>query len=419
MHCRALHDAVNDVPRATKAETYEVEIRCCHVGNRGAVGRIVTRREQGAGVDAGPDATAECFLARRGQHLPRATQHNDRLATHRQVLVAISIPIRFADETWIAGGDPARQKGSDVQLLPWQEAIAQHDDDLRVEADRFWFGGVVVHDSSVVDDVGRVLYVSCMVETARTWHPDVPLVREVLSATFEQHAYPAHTHDAWTVLVIEEGAVQYTLHKAKRRAIPGTITLLPPHVPHDGRSASSGRAFRKKVLYLEEAWLPPATIDAAVATPLIRDPRATRLLQRIHQALPTPGDEMALESGILSLGSMLAEHLTVTAAPTHDAPLARRLRALLDDRLTETFTVAEAAGILGVHPSHLVRVFSDTYGISPHRYVTTRRIDRARRLLGLGVPASAAAVEVGFHDQAHMSRHFRRYLGATPGTFAA
>ena len=263
------------------------------------------------------------------------------------------------------------------------------------------------------------MYVSCMVETARTWHPNVPLVREVLSATFEQHAYPAHTHDAWTVLLIEEGAVQYTLHRTTQHAVPATITLLPPHVPHDGRSAASGTAFRKKVLYLEESWLPSAAIGAAVATPLIRDLRATGLLQQIHRALRAPGDELGLEGGILSLGAMLAEHLTPADSPQQDAPLARRLRLLLDDHLAESVTIAEAARTLGVHPSHLVRVFSSAYGISPHRYVTTRRIDRARRLLGMGVPAATAAADVGFHDQAHMSRHFRRYLGATPGTFAA
>jgi AraC-like DNA-binding protein len=92
---------------------------------------------------------------------------------------------------------------------------------------------------------------------------------------------------------------------------------------------------------------------------------------------------------------------------------------MLDDRLTETFTLAEAGELLGAHPSHLVRVFSQTYGIAPHRYVTGRRVDRARRLLLDGSSPAAAAALAGFHDQAHLTRHFRRTLGTTPGAFAA
>lgn len=258
-----------------------------------------------------------------------------------------------------------------------------------------------------------------MEEMVRAWHPGVPLVREVLTATFERHAYPAHTHDAWTVLFISEGAVAYTLDRTSRQAVPATITLLPPHVPHDGRTAVSGRAFRKRVLYLEESWLPPEAIGAAVSSPLMVHPQATRTLTRIHRALQAPGDELAAESDILTLGALAREHLGGGVETARDAPLARRLRAMLDDHIAETFTLAYAAQHLGAHPSHLVRVFSAAYGIPPHRYVTARRVDRARRLLGQGRPAAAVASEVGFHDQAHMTRHFRRFLGATPGAFSA
>jgi AraC-like DNA-binding protein len=101
------------------------------------------------------------------------------------------------------------------------------------------------------------------------------------------------------------------------------------------------------------------------------------------------------------------------------SPWHTKLREMLDDRLFESFTIAEGARILDVHPSHLVRAFSKAYGIAPYRYVTGRRVDRARRLLLDGTPASEAAVEAGFHDQAHLTRHFRRVLGTTPGAFAA
>ncbi|BDI22662.1 AraC family transcriptional regulator [Herbiconiux sp. L3-i23] len=258
-----------------------------------------------------------------------------------------------------------------------------------------------------------------MTESVRAWHPAVPTVREVLHATFEQHAYPAHTHDAWTLLLIDEGAVAYDLDRSRHHAVPGALSLLPPRIPHDGRSAVAGTAFRKRVLYLDEDWLPGAAADAAAARPTTQDPRTLRALAGVHHALDFPHDAMAAEEGVLALRELVSEHLGAAPVETRDVPLARRLRALLDDRLDETFPLAEAAELLGAHPGHLVRVFSQTYGIAPHRYVTGRRVDRARRLLLAGWSVADAAVEVGFHDQAHLSRHFRRTLGTTPGAFAA
>lgn len=245
----------------------------------------------------------------------------------------------------------------------------------------------------------------------------MPDVREVLHATFEQHAYPAHTHDAWTVLIVDEGAVAYELDRAPHHAVPASITLLPPHVPHDGRSAVSGMAFRKRVIYLEPTWLPEGLIGSAVDHPELTDPCALATLADLHAALQTPADAIAAECGVLALRNLVLDHLGDPAPTTPDAPLARRLRDLLDEHLTESLTIAEAAQHLGVHPSHLVRAFSQAYGIPPHRYVTGRRVDRARRLLAQGRRAAEVAAATGFHDQAHLTRHFRRVLGAAPSSF--
>lgn len=80
---------------------------------------------------------------------------------------------------------------------------------------------------------------------------------------------------------------------------------------------------------------------------------------------------------------------------------------------------SEAAADLGAHRSHLVRVFTHTYGIAPHQYVIGRRVDRARRLLLSGHSPAEAAAQAGFHDQSHLTLTRRGTLGTTPGVFAA
>lgn len=67
---------------------------------------------------------------------------------------------------------------------------------------------------------------------------------------------------------------------------------------------------------------------------------------------------------------------------------------------------------------HLVRSFTRQFGVSPHAYVIGRRIDAARRELLRGARPADVATAVGFCDQAHLTRHFKRHTSMTPARFA-
>jgi AraC-like DNA-binding protein len=99
------------------------------------------------------------------------------------------------------------------------------------------------------------------------------------------------------------------------------------------------------------------------------------------------------------------------------AVLARRLRELLDEHVVDGLGLDAAAELLHAHPAHLVRAFSTAYGIAPHQYLTSRRVDRARRLLLDGRAPGEVASATGFFDQSHLTRHFRKLVGVTPGRY--
>ena len=82
------------------------------------------------------------------------------------------------------------------------------------------------------------------------WRPRIPGVVEVFHAHFTEYAYPMHVHEAWTLLIVDDGAVRYDLERHEHGTPHDTVTLLPPHVPHNGSPATPG-GFRKRVLYLD------------------------------------------------------------------------------------------------------------------------------------------------------------------------
>ena len=66
----------------------------------------------------------------------------------------------------------------------------------------------------------------------------------------------------------------------------------------------------------------------------------------------------------------------------------------------------------------LVRAFTREIGIPPHAYQIHLRISKARALIAAGKALSEVSLQVGFSDQSHLHRHFRRLVGMTPGQYA-
>jgi AraC-like DNA-binding protein len=265
----------------------------------------------------------------------------------------------------------------------------------------------------------EVLYVLDVVQGAEmtAWRPHVNGIAEVFHARFIDHAYPAHTHDAWTLLIVDSGTIRYGLGGQEHGSTGHDVTLLPPDVPHDGRTVTAA-GFRKRVVYIDAGLL--TGIGAAVDNPTLRDPLLRDRVHRLHGALQ-PGDEFEAQSRLAFIVERVQAHLRRVAVPSpgrRDRRLARELRSLIDGRLETGLTLDHASEILHAHPAHLVRTFAREFGMPPHQYLTGRRIERARRLLLDGMRPADVAVSVGFHDQSHLTRHFKRMLATTPARYA-
>ena len=252
----------------------------------------------------------------------------------------------------------------------------------------------------------------------RAWRPALDGVVEVLHARFGEFGYPMHAHDSWTVLLVDDGAVRYDLDRHQRGATEGLVTVLPPGVPNNGTSAGP-HGFRKRVLYLEPGELPGHLIGAAVDTPAVPDQHLRHMVSAVHRLLRTPGDEPGAEGTLAVALERLRRHLgDRTAPPVPHRGAAQALRDLLEEHIVAGLPLRAAAAELHFDPAHLVRSFRREFGMSPHQYVISRRVDLARRMILAGRPMRAVAVDSGFYDQPHLARHFKRILGVSPGRFA-
>jgi AraC-like DNA-binding protein len=252
------------------------------------------------------------------------------------------------------------------------------------------------------------------------WKPPIPGVREVLHASFASHAYPPHMHDVWTLFLVDRGAVRYDLDRHDRSAEPTMVSILPPHVVHDGRPATAD-GYRKRVVYLEADVIGEELIGAAVDRPGIGDADFRREVTRLLDALACADETLDAETRLASVAERIRSSLAKAARPAErpDRRVAEGLRAYLDAHTFEPVTLSAAALEIGSGPTHAAHSFVDAFGITPHAYVLGRRLEAARDRILAGRPLADVAAEVGFYDQAHLTRRFRRFIGTTPGKFRA
>jgi AraC-like DNA-binding protein len=241
---------------------------------------------------------------------------------------------------------------------------------------------------------------------------------ERIEAWFKGKAYAMHRHDTYAIGRTLAGVQSFSYRGSRRNSLPGNTLVLHPDEAHDGQ-AGTDEGFRYRIVYIAPALI--QDVLGGCALPFLEggvstDPRlaaaAATLLQHVGHTL----EPLEQSDAVAELARSLA---MVAGTPPRrvkgDSLAARRARDYLDTNRTRTVTLAELEIATGRDRWSLSHDFRTFYGTSPYRYVTMRRLDAVRRMLVAGTALADAAMAAGFADQSHMTRHFLKAFGQTPG----
>jgi len=249
---------------------------------------------------------------------------------------------------------------------------------------------------------------------------------ERIEAHFHGDAFEPHRHDTYALGLTLQGVQAFRYRGIVRYSQPGDIFVLHPDEVHDG-GAGTDEGLRYRMMYLPPEMLIGPLGDKPrglpfVSSPVIADRAFAANLSDVMRDLDGAIDDLQLDEVLTGIADGLLRHSDGNGKTPVKAPDQIGVRKACDflqahsDRQVNS---AELENISGLDRFTLARHFRMSLGTSPHRYLVTRRLERARGMIGSGRSLVDIALETGFSDQAHFTRHFKKAHGMTPGRWAS
>ena len=262
----------------------------------------------------------------------------------------------------------------------------------------------------------------------KLWRADDLGAAELLRGRFVDHRYDPHAHETLCLALITGGALRIRMHGAEFVATKGDVVAINAEVVHAGWPIDDF-GWKMRTLHARPAALAACLDDDGAGKPrdlggpVIRDRVLAGALFGVHACSEGNGPALKREERYLALVARLfARHARdpiVLPEPDRDAGAVGRARALIDDNLDQPVRLSDLARAAELPRFRLFRAFVRTVGMPPHAYQRQARVRAAADLIRRGDRLSEVAGATGFADQAHLTRTFRRIVGATPGVYRA
>jgi AraC-like DNA-binding protein len=253
---------------------------------------------------------------------------------------------------------------------------------------------------------------------------------ETLAAHYVRQTFRPHSHPEYLVGVITGGVHSVWCRGEQLHAPPGTVMSMRPGDIHHGNAAVEG-GWVQRMFYVAEDTMAEILGDRRdtsraslpdFASSSRHDWNLARRLERIHDAMHGSMLTLERDTALVALAEVVAGLAGETSddRPRGAAPDARtrRLVDYLHAHVSEDVSLDELSLLVGLRRRQTIDLFKRATGLPPHAFHIGLKVRLVQDSLLKGQSLAAAAIEAGFADQSHMTRHFTAIIGMTPATYA-
>lgn len=243
---------------------------------------------------------------------------------------------------------------------------------------------------------------------------------EMRTAIGSSACYHAHSHDEFSFGIIEQGSARYQNGRSAHSVQTGhTVTINPGDV--HACNPADDQHWSYRMLFVDSHWFGSLQQELFGRYDLDYLPFLQHYQSEAETFWRFKGlfDTLKYENHALLAESQLVDFVQ-HCFQSDIKPLPRRTPALekakerLIDELAVNHSLTDLAQEVGLSRYHFLRSFKQAYGLSPHALQLDERIKKAKVLLKCGHSIVATASELGFADQSHLQRNFKRRLALTP-----
>ncbi len=248
---------------------------------------------------------------------------------------------------------------------------------------------------------------------------------EMRIASQSSACYNAHSHDEFSFGIIEQGHALYRNRNRTHQIGAGDIVTINPADVHSCNPEAGLWSYNMLFVDTEQmgVWQQDVLSTETGKTGLDYAPfnadleRNTQIKQR-YQSLFSA---LKNDASLLEVQSRFFDFLHVSLAKGEPSKVAsapsgaiKRVKEKLLDQIALNHELEALSHEAGMSRYQLLRAFKHQYGLPPHAYLMDEKIKRAKVMLKSGQEIAQVAYDLGFTDQAHFQKHFKKRIAVTP-----
>ncbi len=223
--------------------------------------------------------------------------------------------------------------------------------------------------------------------------------------------FAAHEHHYYVIGLVKEGHRDLICNGELVPISPGDMIIFNPGDVHSCAQTDNAYFAYDSITVNETVFG-----STKLKGPKITDPAAIGLLYDCFGCIDADEHDRLLESLYLLSETLAETELVDLGGNAHDEA-AQRVFARFCGNLSETPRLEDLAQAEGLSPYALIRAYRKRFAITPMQHLASLRIECACELLAQSVDPASVAAEIGFADQAHLTRVFKQRVGTTPAAY--
>jgi len=243
-----------------------------------------------------------------------------------------------------------------------------------------------------------------------------------LTQTPDAQNFTRHAHGEYEILYFLQGAADCVIEHQRHTLQPGEIVLIPSLAYHFV-ALSSSAPYERVVLDFSVCGVPEALQKKLFEQPRVYSteylPEAKEIFARMDRYASQFSGDTAVDLTRCLTAELLYLLNTIPVNPAQKfTKFSRTMEDALryiDEHLATINGLDELCSHLYVSRAYLHRVFVDSLGISPMRYITSKRLWLAQSRLQLGEKPTQVCLSCGFHDYSAFYRAYKGFFGISPG----